>query len=307
MISIGLPAYKPDFLEKAITSVLNQSYVDFELIIVDDASPYNLGKIVSAFSDSRIQYYKNEKNLGNESIVKNWNEPLKYAKGEYFVLFSDDDVYHKDFLLELMGLAQKYPMVSLFHSRVVKIDQHDNIIGYTPTCPEYETALDFIWHTLHGFRNLYVTEFLCKTDALRKIGGFYDLPLAWGSDYVTWFMLSMNGGIVCSPKPLSYWRSSENNISTKGNSALRLQALEGYEKWMIDFFEHYETIDMEEKEKVKQCRSLLGAFFSKKREHLLVQEINKAGFFRSMLKSHLFSKKFKLSLTKVFYYLIKSR
>lgn len=306
MISIGLPAYKPFFLEKAIASVLNQTYNDFELIIVDDASPYDLNKIVTKFPDPRIRFYRNNHNLGKESIVKNWNQTLQYARGAYFVLFSDDDLYHKDFLKELINLTERYPDVSLFHSRVVKINPLDNVIGYTPTCPEYETALEFIWHTMHGYRNLYATEFLCKTETLKEIGGFYDLPLAWGSDYVTWFKLSQRGGIVYSAKLLACWRSSENNISTTGNYALRLQALDGYRKWMIGFFEHYQTHEEAENEKLKQCKAVLETFFSKKREYLLLQEITNKGFLRAIFQSPFYSIKYNLSLAKVLYYLIKS-
>jgi glycosyltransferase involved in cell wall biosynthesis len=305
MISIGIPAFKPDFLEDAIVSVLEQTYSDFELIIVDDNPQVRLDKIVSKFSDSRVRYYKNSTNLGLTSPVKNWNTCLQYAKGEYFILFSDDDVYHKDFLNELMFLTQKYPLVSIFHSRVVKIDEKNNIIGLTPTCPEYETSLDFIWHTLHGFRNLFAIEFLCKTDALRRAGGFFDLPLAWGSDYITWFNVSLNSGIVFCPKPLSYWRNSGTNISSVGNTGLRLKALDGYRNWLTSYFNTYKTENILEQKMIVQCQDMLNSFFTKKREYLLSQEIIKIGLFRSLLRSFSFVKQYNLSIAKVILNLIK--
>ena len=60
--SITIPAYKRTYLQECIDSILGQTYTDFELIIVNDASPEDLDSIVNSFSDSRIRYYKNEKN-----------------------------------------------------------------------------------------------------------------------------------------------------------------------------------------------------------------------------------------------------
>jgi len=62
--SFVLPAYKATFLKEAIESILAQTYGDFELIIVDDASPEDLGSIVGSFHDSRISYHRNAVNIG---------------------------------------------------------------------------------------------------------------------------------------------------------------------------------------------------------------------------------------------------
>lgn len=62
--SFVLPAYKIDYLKDAIDSILAQSYQDFELVIVDDASPNNLESVVNQYNDKRILFYKNEVNIG---------------------------------------------------------------------------------------------------------------------------------------------------------------------------------------------------------------------------------------------------
>jgi glycosyltransferase involved in cell wall biosynthesis len=67
-VSIGIPAYKPEFLEEAIASVLAQTFEDWELIVVDDCSPADIKGIVGKFTDPRIRYYRNEQNLGTEDI-----------------------------------------------------------------------------------------------------------------------------------------------------------------------------------------------------------------------------------------------
>ena len=99
LISFVLPAFKSEFLEQAINSILNQTYENFELIIVNDCSPDNVEEIVYSFKDKRIKYYENEKNIGGTNLIDNWNLCTRFANGEYLILASDDDIYSPDFLM----------------------------------------------------------------------------------------------------------------------------------------------------------------------------------------------------------------
>ncbi len=80
MLSVIMPAYNSeDYITKCIESVLNQSYTNFEFIIIDDCSTDRTSEIISRFKDKRIRYYKNERNLG---CTKSLNRALKLANGE---------------------------------------------------------------------------------------------------------------------------------------------------------------------------------------------------------------------------------
>ena len=59
-VSFIMPAYKARFLKEAIASIIAQTFVDWELVVVDDCSPDNLEQIVSKFKDGRIRYFRNE-------------------------------------------------------------------------------------------------------------------------------------------------------------------------------------------------------------------------------------------------------
>ncbi|MGS3108146.1 glycosyltransferase, partial [Escherichia coli] len=83
-----------------IDSILSQTFKDFELIIVNDASPENLDSIISSYDDTRIRYYKNDKNCGAENVIDNWNKCLSFANGDYFILMGDDDKLDEDYLSE---------------------------------------------------------------------------------------------------------------------------------------------------------------------------------------------------------------
>ena len=275
MITIALPVYKSKYLSQAIESVLNQSYKDFELIILNDGSPDDIDLILSKFKDKRIRYYKNEYNIGNNNLVEVWNKCLDLAIGEYFVLFSDDDIYYPDFLGEMIQLAERYPNIKIFHCRVKEIDDNNKTITYTPLCPEWENVISFIWHRIKLYRYQYAPDFMCKTNALKEIGGFINFPLGWGSDDATWFTIAKNSGIVYSPKVLCKWRFSSINISKIGNIEQRLDAIEKYLKWVIEFIEKIRTNIDEEGELIKDIKNTIPEWNNNAQKTILLRSKKK--------------------------------
>lgn len=96
--SIILPVYNiDDKYKRAVESVINQDFEDFELIIVDDASPRKVK--VSAFSDQRIRLITRKSNGGGPSLAR--NTALSVARGEYIAFLDADDYYAKSFLSEM--------------------------------------------------------------------------------------------------------------------------------------------------------------------------------------------------------------
>ena len=90
LVSVTIPVYNSEkYLKKTIESVLNQTYENFELILVNDASTDASKELIFSFSDSRIRYYENSTNQG---IVNTRNECLGYAKGKYIAILDHDDV-----------------------------------------------------------------------------------------------------------------------------------------------------------------------------------------------------------------------
>ena len=85
-VSIMLPAYKGFALCKSIQSILDQTYTDFELIILNDCSPDNLEDMIRSFNDPRIRYYGNEENMGRTNLVGVWNKLLSLSRGEFGVI-----------------------------------------------------------------------------------------------------------------------------------------------------------------------------------------------------------------------------
>lgn len=111
-VSVLIPTYNyAHFLDETIGSVLNQTFTDYELIIVDNDSTDNTDAVVEKYlSDKRISYYKNERNLG---LSGNWNRCLEYAKGEYLKFLCADDKFHPQMLEKFVGVMETHPNVSL--------------------------------------------------------------------------------------------------------------------------------------------------------------------------------------------------
>ena len=142
--TIAIPAYKSDFLKECIESILNQTFQDFELIIIDDASPYPIREIISQFNDPRISYYRNKTNSGAINVVDNWNKCLSLAQGEYFCLMGDDDIMGCEYLAEINKLIQQFPTVCVFHGRTMEINEHSQRTLLYQAWPIQQSVYDLI-------------------------------------------------------------------------------------------------------------------------------------------------------------------
>jgi glycosyltransferase involved in cell wall biosynthesis len=289
MISIGLPAIKTPFLSEAIQSVLDQKFSDFELIIYNDRSDEKIRNVVKSFEDQRIWYIEGECAL---PVVENWNRVFSFARGEYFILFSDDDRYHPDFLAEMQGLFSRYPGCDIFHSRVRMISARGELQKLTALCPEYETGVEFIFHRMNGDREQFAPEFAVKTRKLKEIGGFVDLPLAWGSDDLTWFQLAVAGGIAYSTKPLVDWRQSPYQISETGNADERLRAIQKCSSLLREFIETLHPEGEKEIQYLTRIKSLTDDYSDRQKAHLVAVNakhhsfIDQTTFFLKNRKQH---------------------
>ena len=216
LVSIGIPAYKATYLGEAIESALQQEYTKIEIIIVDDHSPFHLEQIVKKYKDPRIRFYINEYNLGQSSIVHNWNKCLSLANGEYFVLLCDDDILLPNFVSELLKLAEKYPTCNVFHARKINLHKDLNKTE-SPIWPEFEDAESFLRNRLAKHRHHTITEFLYRTSAIQD-KKYVVFPKGFYSDNASIISFSQNGGIASSKDCLAIFRYSEEHISTNSSS-----------------------------------------------------------------------------------------
>jgi glycosyltransferase involved in cell wall biosynthesis len=128
-LSIGLPVFNGEnYLGEALDSILAQTYIDFELIISDNASTDETEKICRAYAarDERIRYFRNETNLG---AAKNFNRVFELSSGEYFKWAAHDDVLGPEFLSRCILVLDQDPSIVLCHTKAGRIDEHGALMG----------------------------------------------------------------------------------------------------------------------------------------------------------------------------------
>ena len=233
--SVCIPAYKSRFLEECIRSILAQSVGDFELIVLNDGSPEPVAEIVHTFEDSRIRYEENDHNVGAIRLTDNWNKCVALAQGEYLVMMGDDDRMAVDYLEVFMQLIDDYPDLDVYHCRSLVIDDQGQPLQLTPAGPSYERVCDHIWHRLNQWRSQYISDFVYRAAALRNRGGFYPLPLAWGSDDITAYLACAEKGIAHTNEPVFHYRSNPLSITSSGSDLEKMRANMQYAQWLRDF------------------------------------------------------------------------
>ena len=236
-ISFILPAWKALFLQEAVASIVVQTSQDWELVVVDDCSPEPLKEIVDSFNNPRIRYVRNEKNLGGQNLVRQWNHCISFATGDYIVLAADDDLYRPTFCAECIRLANKYPEADLIHSSVEQIDEEGKHLEDDSILPEFTNKYEYLNWWVTGRSFTCIGNFAFKREALLAMGGFIDFPCAFGSDIATPIALSRNG-VANTPEMLFCFRQSTQHLSADSSRFKeKLEAVSRLSEWLqaIDY------------------------------------------------------------------------
>ena len=230
--SVTIPAFKDKYLKETIDSVLAQTYSNYEVVIVNDASPYDLDSIVCQYDDSRIRYFKNEKNCGAKDVVDNWNICLSHAIGEFVMCIGDDDKLTPRCLQDFAELIEKYPNLDLYHARSEIIDDDSNFVKTLELRPEWES----VYSLMYNPRNTHLGDWLFRTDALRKNGGFYKLPYGWQSDDISAFIAAASYGVANTQEVGFQYRGNGLSISHDLTCIEdKIEAVRFAIKWRLNF------------------------------------------------------------------------
>lgn len=141
-VSILMPVFNvAPFLREAMDSILNQTYQDFELIVLNDCSPDNSEEILDSFSDSRIVRYLGEENVGLANVL---NIGLKMAKGEFIARMDSDDISLPMRLEKQVSYLDAHPEVDLVSAGMQRFGDSERIISYTTDFEEVKfNAMSF--------------------------------------------------------------------------------------------------------------------------------------------------------------------
>ena len=210
IVSVCIPTYRgSQFLAAAIDSVLNQTYQNFEIWILDDNSPDDTELIALSYSDPRVKYIRNSHNLGPEG---NWNRCLGVATGKYYKLLPHDDVLARDCLEAQVSIleADKAGEIALvFGSRKI-IDPEGRTLltrGLPRTKAGRIKSLELIKRCIRAGTNLIGEpgNGLFRLELVKNVG-FYDASHPYMVDLDYWFRILLHGDAYYTSKQTSSFR-----------------------------------------------------------------------------------------------------
>lgn len=203
-ISVVMPVYNADesFLREAIESILNQSFGDFEFIIVNDGSTNNAEDVILSYKDDRIKYIKNEKNLG---VSASANLAMDRASGKYIARIDADDVAFESRLQVQYEFLEKHPYYQLCATRISSSKGNPSPRNMNF---EYLKAKTI-------FRGSFMVQptVMFDREFFMKNSLYYNPEISYGEDWDLWFRLSLVGKFVILPQKLLFYRlhSSQAN------------------------------------------------------------------------------------------------
>lgn len=226
MISVVIPLYnKQASIQSTVNSVLNQSYRDFELIVVDDGSTDGSADEVLELKDSRVKLIR--KTNGGVSSAR--NEGIKNSSSEYIAFLDGDDLWEPDFLSEIAKMLTDFPEVGICGTSYCYLKHGIKEKAEKPISKDFFGILDnSSWSYGHIFCS---TAVCCKKSALLD-AGMFDERIAYGEDLDMWWRIMLKYPAAYSNKELAIYRFDEENRAM--NKTIPL------EKLYINYFEKYD-------------------------------------------------------------------
>jgi hypothetical protein len=210
VVSVVMPTYNGErFLRPAIESILNQTFRDFELIVIDDGSSDGTPGILSEFKDDRIVVLKNESNLG---IAKATNRGLAAACGEYVALQDHDDISLPHRLQTEVEFLKAHSEIALIGSAATLIDENGLTCGDFPQpCEEIDLKWELIWSC-----PIHHTSVMVRRSAIVEVGGYpEDAELQFAEAWEPLARIAMGHGMINLPDRLVLWRRHSAAISIR--------------------------------------------------------------------------------------------
>lgn len=205
-VSVLLSVYNgQNHLKQCIESVLNQSYQEFEFIIIDDNSNDNSAQIIKSYQDDRIFFVQNDENIG---LTKSLNKALSLAKGKYIARIDHDDIYLKNKLQKQIDFVTKNPQCKILFTDVIKIDEFGNEL---PCYSRIKTPEDIYYH-MHFINPVIHPTVMIEKSVIISVGG-YDEDFKFAQDYELWSRLLYQYKFFKLNEPLLKYRVNSKQIS----------------------------------------------------------------------------------------------
>ena len=202
LVSIIMPSYNTgNYIGESIAAVLEQSYTDWELIIVDDCSTDNTEQIVESFRDERIRYLKNEKNSG---AAVSRNKALLEAKGKWIAFLDSDDLWSEDKLEKQIRFMQENEYY-FSYTKYSEIDEESKSLNVMVSGPKVITKRGMFRYCWPGCLTVMYDR--------EKIGLIQIEDIKKNNDYAMWLKVIKKSKCYLLNEDLAKYRKRSGSIS----------------------------------------------------------------------------------------------
>lgn len=231
-VSVIIPNYNhAPFLVQRIDSVLNQTFHDFEVIILDDCSPDNSREIIEKYRNHPKVVHIEYNTTNSGSTFKQWNKGINLAKGEYIWIAESDDWADESFLEVLIKPFFEYENLGISYCNSYQIDKNGNMIG---DFVDFYDSLDkkrwndnYFNKGLNEIENYFISKciiinvssVLFRKNVFNKIGIAHENFKLMG-DWMFYLKILQNHDISYISKKLNFFRSHQQNVRSKNNKNL---------------------------------------------------------------------------------------
>lgn len=214
LVSIVIPTYqRSNKLKKTLSSVLAQSFINYEVLVMDDGSTDNTREIVNSFNDSRINYNW-QQNTGGPAKPR--NDGIKIAKGDWIAFLDDDDEWTKDKLSEISKKINDeidfiyHDYTSVTSKTNLKKSKNELVKSSFLKSPKFFDLL------LNG-NNIGLSTVVVRKKLLLQVNGFNEnVKMAPCADYNTWLKIArITEKFFYLPKNLGFYNIDDHNMSNQ--------------------------------------------------------------------------------------------
>ena len=205
LVSIILPVYNRKYIiERALNSLINQTFKNYELIIVDDGSTDKVEEIILPY----LKRYQNFKYIShsNRGVALSRNAGILISRGVYITFIDSDDEYKTDHLEKMVAFMKSNPDADFIHS-------FPNILGGKEDM--WRVSLDDASKLIHVDDCVYGGTFFVKKEVFIEMGGYKDIP--YGEDYDFYVRLTTLGKFKIhklNERTYNYYRNINDSISS---------------------------------------------------------------------------------------------
>jgi glycosyltransferase involved in cell wall biosynthesis len=217
LVTVVLPTYnRPAFLREALASVLAQDFVGFDLLVVDDASAYDVEALVGSFGDPRVSLYRHRRNLG---VVRNWRWCLSASSTRYVAILEDDCLWLPHHLGAAIQALEHYPPAPFYCCATEVFGGGKSGIYKPPWAADdaidvYDWRQDSFARYWLSNNPLAASSVVLRREALEN--------LHWGGkswpychDWLTWGQVALKGPLIYNPRIGARYRWHDANITTQ--------------------------------------------------------------------------------------------